>query len=63
MVGKLGGLFGVVESGADEPLKFSFITNGCLGEELVEGLATLAGLSSKGEDLSYDIQATSCMRM
>ena len=27
VIGKLGGLFGVVETGADEPLTFSFITD------------------------------------
>ena len=54
--GALGGLFGIVQPGADEPLTFSFIVQGGLGEHLVTELAELAGLSSKGQDLSYDIQ-------
>jgi T1SS-143 domain-containing protein len=52
--GSLAGV--VVESGADEPLTFSFIGQGNLGEHLVEELAVLAGLSSQGESLRYDIQ-------
>ena len=54
--GALGGLFGIVQPGADEPLTFSFIVQGGIGEHVVTELAELAGLSSKGEDLSYDIQ-------
>ena len=35
VIGKLGGLFGVVETGADEPLTFSFITD-LIDEHIVE---------------------------
>ncbi len=49
--GALGGLFGIVQPGADEPLTFSFIVQGGIGEHIVTELAELAGLSSKGEDL------------
>ena len=51
-----GSLASMVVSGADEPITFSFIVQGGLGEHIVTGLAELAGLSSKGEHLDYDIQ-------
>ncbi len=55
VIGKLGGLFGVVETGADEPLTFSFITDH-LDEHIVESGLALIGLKSQGEHISYDFQ-------
>ncbi|HEX5779857.1 MAG TPA: hypothetical protein VFY21_13530, partial [Xanthobacteraceae bacterium] len=55
--GSLGGLFGIVEPGADENLTFSFVTNGHPQlEQAIEQIAALAGLKSKGDELRYDIQ-------
>ena len=55
VIGKLGGLFGVVETGADEPLTFSFITDH-IDEHIVESGLALIGLKSQGEQISYDFQ-------
>ena len=55
VIGKLGGLFGVVETGADEPLTFSFITDH-IDEHIVESGLALIGLKSQGEHISYDFQ-------
>ena len=54
MIGKLGGLFGVVETGADE-LTFSFITDH-IDEHIVESGLALIGLKSQGGHISYDFQ-------